>query len=108
MTMKEYAHSCVEELKKLPTQKTVVKVCNRILHAQVDGRDITSSEVEIILGYIEDEIGDYGFLNENFDNHEMLTLMSQRYSGYTIYAIKDSFRKMLEKSVYKANLFSDL
>lgn len=87
MTMKEYAHSCVEELKKLPTQKTVVKVCNRILHAQVDGRDITSSEVEIILGYIEDEIGDYGFLNEN---------------------LKDSFRKMLEKSVYKANLFSDL
>ena len=43
MTMKEYAHSCAEELKKSPTQKTVVKVCNRILHAQVDGRDITSS-----------------------------------------------------------------
>ena len=77
MTMKEYAHSCAEELKKLHTQKTVVKVCNRILHAQVDGRDITSSEVEIILGYIEDEIRDYGFLNENFDNHETLTLMSQ-------------------------------
>lgn len=56
-------------------------MCNRILHTQVDGRDITSSEVEIILGYIEDEIGDYGFLNENFDNHEMLTLMSQRYLG---------------------------
>lgn len=55
MTMKEYAHSCAEELKKLPTQKTVVKVCNKILHLQVDGRDITSSEVEIILGYIEDE-----------------------------------------------------
>ena len=54
MTMKEYAHSCAEELKKLPTQKTVVKVCNKILHLQVDGRDITSSEVEIILGYIED------------------------------------------------------
>ena len=52
MTMKEYAHSCAEELKKLPTQKTVVKVCNKILHLQVDGRDITSSEVEIILGYI--------------------------------------------------------
>lgn len=32
MTMKEYAHSCAEELKKLPTQKTVVKVCNKILH----------------------------------------------------------------------------
>ena len=29
------------------------------------------------LGYIEDEIGDYGFFNENFDNHETLTLMSQ-------------------------------
>ena len=77
MTMKEYAHSCAEEIKKLPTQKTVVKVCNKILHLQVDGRDITSSEVEIILGYIEDEIGDYGFFNENFDNHETLTLMSQ-------------------------------
>ena len=64
-------------IKKLPTQKTVVKVCNKILHLQVDGRDITSSEVEIILGYIEDEIGDYGFLNENYDNHETLTLMSQ-------------------------------
>ena len=36
MTMKEYAHSCAEELKKLPTQKTVVKVCNKILHLQVD------------------------------------------------------------------------
>ena len=55
----------------------MVKVCNKILHLQVDGRDITSSEVEIILGYIEDEIGDYGFFNENFDNHETLTLMSQ-------------------------------
>lgn len=77
MTMKEYAHSCAEELKNLPTQRTVVKVCNKILRLQVDGRDITSSEVEIILGYIEDEIGDYGFLNENFDNHETLTLMSQ-------------------------------
>ena len=77
MTMKEYAHSCAEELKKSPTQKTVVKVCNKILHLQVAGRDITSSEVEIILGYIEDEIGDYGFLNERFDNHETLTLMSQ-------------------------------
>ena len=65
------------DVKKLPTQKTVVKVCNKILHLQVDGRDITSTEVEIILGYIEDEIGDYGFLNENFDNHETLTLMSQ-------------------------------
>ena len=53
MTMKEYAHSCAEELKKLPTQKTVVKVCNKILHLQVDGRDITSSEVEIILGYTD-------------------------------------------------------
>lgn len=40
MTMKEYAHSCAEELKKLPTQKTVIKVCNKILHLQVDGRDI--------------------------------------------------------------------
>ncbi|MGO4943697.1 hypothetical protein ACTQ4F_02870 [Streptococcus alactolyticus] len=30
MTMKEYAHSCAEELKKLPTQRTVVKVCNKI------------------------------------------------------------------------------
>lgn len=77
MTMKEYAHSCAEKLKKSPTQKTVVKVCNKILHLQVAGRDITSSEVEIILGYIEDEIGDYGFLNESFDNHETLTLMSQ-------------------------------
>ena len=77
MTMKEYAHSCAEELKKSPTQKTVVKVCNKILHLQVAGRDITSSEVEIILGYIEDELGDYGFLNESFDNHETLTLMSQ-------------------------------
>ena len=64
-------------IKKSPTQKTVVKVCNKILHLQVAGRDITSSEVEIILGYIEDEIGDYGFLNESFDNHETLTLMSQ-------------------------------
>mgnify|MGYP000968802289 FL=1 len=45
MTMKEYAHSCAEELKKSPTQKTVVKVCNKILHLQVAGRDITSSEV---------------------------------------------------------------
>ena len=75
--MKECAHSCAEELKKLPTQGTVVKVCNKILHLQVDGRDITSSEIEVILGYIEDEIGDYGFLSENFDNHETLTLMSQ-------------------------------
>ena len=55
----------------------MVKVCNKILHLLVDGRNITSSEVEIILGYIEDEIGDYCFLNENFDNHETLTLMSQ-------------------------------
>lgn len=78
MTMKEYAHSCAEELKKSPTQKTVVKVCNKILHLQVDGRDITSSEVEIILGYIGDEIGDDFFLlKENFDNYETLTLMSQ-------------------------------
>ena len=78
MTMKEYAHSCAEELKKSPTQKTVVKVCNKILHLQVDGRDITSSEVEIILGYIGDEIvDDFFLLKENFDNYETLTLMSQ-------------------------------
>lgn len=77
MTMKEYAHSCAEELKKLPTQSTVIKVCNKILNLKVDGRDITSSEVDKILGYIEDEIGDYGFVSETFDNHETLTLMSQ-------------------------------
>ena len=77
MTMKEYAHSCAEELKKLPTQRTVTKFCNEILHLQVNDRKITDAEIESLLNLIEDEIGDYGFLSETFDNHETLTLMSQ-------------------------------
>lgn len=77
MTMKDYAHSCAKELKKLPTHNNIVKVCNNILQLQVNGRDITDSEIEMILRYIEDEVGDYGFVNETFDNQETLTLMSQ-------------------------------
>lgn len=77
MTMKEYAHLCAEELKKLPTQRTVIKVCNEILHLQVNDRKITDAEIESLLNLIEAEIGDYGFLSETFDNHETLTLMSQ-------------------------------
>ena len=46
MTMKECAHLYAEELKKLPTQSTVITVCNKILRLKVDGRDITSSEIE--------------------------------------------------------------
>lgn len=68
---------CAEELKKLPTQRTVIKVCNEILHLQVNDRKITDAEIESLLNLIEAEIGDYGFLSETFDNHETLTLMSQ-------------------------------
>ena len=77
MTMKECAHLFAEELKKLPTQSTVIAVCNKILRLKVDGRDITSSEIENLLALIEEEVGSYGYLSENFDNHETLSLMSQ-------------------------------
>lgn len=77
MTMKEYAHECAMELMKSPSYSTVCQVCNEILNLQVNGREIEDYEKNEILDLIEDEIGDWRFLKENFDNQETLTLMSQ-------------------------------
>lgn len=54
MTYQEYAHSKAEELKKNPTQSTVVKVVNDIRNATIDGNPITDAQIQKILGYLEE------------------------------------------------------
>ena len=77
MTYQEYAHSKAEELIKKPTQSTVVKVVNDIRNATVGGKPITDAQIQIILGYLEEEIGNLSILCETFDNKEVLSLMSE-------------------------------
>ena len=77
MTYQEYEHSKAEELIKKPTQSTVVKVVNDIRNATVDGKPITDAQIQTILGYLEEEIGNLSILCETFENKEVLSLMSE-------------------------------
>lgn len=77
MTYQEFAHSKAEELIKKPTKSTVVKVVNDILNTTVDGKPITNAQIQKILEYLEEEIGNLNILSESFDNKEVLSLMSE-------------------------------
>lgn len=77
MTWNECAHLFADDLKKMPTYRNATKVVNKILHLEVDGREITNAEIEYLLTLIENEVGDYECVYEAFDNQETLSLMSQ-------------------------------
>lgn len=77
MTFKEFAHQLAEEAKKQPTTSNMVNVVNKILNAKVDGKPITQAQINQLLGYLSDELGDYGVIFETFENKEAITLMQQ-------------------------------
>ena len=77
MTFKEFAHQLAEEAKRQPTTSNIVNVVNKILNAKVDGNSITEAQINLLLGYLSDELGDYGVISEIFENKEAITLMQQ-------------------------------
>lgn len=77
MTLKEFAHQLAEEAKKQPTTSSTVSIVNRILNVKVDGKPITQEQIKQLLGYLSDELGNYGVISETFENKETITLMQQ-------------------------------
>lgn len=77
MTMEAYAQKKAEELKKKPTYETIIMVVNDIKNLTVGGETITSEQIDKIISYLDNELGNLGILCESFDNKEVLTLMSE-------------------------------
>lgn len=77
MTFKEYAHDKSKELIKNPTYAKIIEIVNDITTSTVNGRPITEEEINIILRYMDDEIGNLHLLCETFENKEVLSLMSE-------------------------------
>lgn len=77
MTIKEFAHKQATLLIENPTQNNVIQVVSTILNCKVDGQPITSSQINQMLHYLEDEIGDLRITLESFDNAATLSLMGE-------------------------------
>lgn len=77
MTMEAYAHKKAEELKKKPTYDTIIKVVNDIKNLNVGEQKITDNQINVIIGYLKNELGDLGVLQESFENKDVLSLMSE-------------------------------
>ena len=77
MTKQEYAKKKAEELRKLPTNRTVIAVINEILRLQVNGKPITESVANEIVELIGEEVGSLRLISEQFDNKEQISVMQQ-------------------------------
>ncbi|MCI5620542.1 MAG: hypothetical protein MR355_03120 [Lachnospiraceae bacterium] len=76
MTKKDFAHKLAEELRQLPTQSTIEEVVDRINAATIDHRSLSELDVNEILNYMDEELGDYGLLFESYDNQAGVSVMS--------------------------------
>ena len=77
MTAKELAHNYSELLLQKPTEETIRYIVCDIFSYTVDGHPITRSEIDTILAYMDDEVGDLAAIFESYDNGATLTLMAR-------------------------------
>ena len=77
MTGKELAHNYSDLLIQKPTDETIKFIAHNIISCTVDGRPITRPEIDTILAYMDDELGDLTVICESYDNRETLTLMAR-------------------------------
>ena len=77
MTKREYAKEKAEELRKLPTNRTVIAVINEIQRLQVNGKPITESVANEIVELIGEEVGSLRLISEQFENKEQISVMQQ-------------------------------
>lgn len=77
MTAKELAHNYSELLIQKPTDETIRYIAHDIISYNVNGHPITRSEIDIILAYMDDEVGDLAAIFESYDNGATLTLMAR-------------------------------
>lgn len=59
------------------THAKIIEIVNDITTSTVNDRPITEEEINIILRYMDDEIGNLHLLCETFENKEVLSLMSE-------------------------------
>lgn len=77
MTAKELAQKYSELLIQKPTDETIRYIARDIISYKVDGHPITRSEIDIILAYMDDEVGNLAAILESYDNSAALTLMAR-------------------------------
>lgn len=77
MTKQEYAKKKAEELKKLPTNRTVISVVSDIHNLKSDGEPITEAVENEIVELIGREVGELQLLSEQYDNKEQISVMQQ-------------------------------
>lgn len=77
MTLEEFAQEKASLLVKKPTPDNIYRVVNDIVNLEVNKHPITSSQINQILSYMEDQIADFSPILESFDNTATLSLMAQ-------------------------------
>ena len=77
MTARELAHKYSDLLIQKPTDETIRYITNNIVSFTVDGHPISRSEIDIILAYMDEEVGDLAYICESYDNSATLTLMAR-------------------------------
>lgn len=77
MTIREIAHEKAIKLINNPSKITIINVVTEIINCKVDGQPITSSQINQVLSYMEDEVGNLCIINKSFDNAATLSLMGE-------------------------------
>lgn len=77
MTKKEYASELAKKLRNNPTKGNIQNVAAELISVKIGDRTAFASEIEEIIAYMDEELGDYSVLFESFDNQDQLSVMRQ-------------------------------
>lgn len=76
MTLQEFGKELGKKLQNNPSRQAVNNIVDEILNARIDGRRLTSNEIDIVIASVKTEVGNLALSTESFSNTAALSLIS--------------------------------